>query len=82
MVSFETPEYTGDINALGTLRILEAIRLLGLSSKTKFLSGFVIRIIWFGAERPQTEERHFILGHLRSCKIICLLDHNKLSRGI
>ena len=36
MVSFETPEYTANAAALGTLRILEAIRLLGLSDKTRF----------------------------------------------
>src|SRR5581483_11710110 len=35
-VSFETPEYTANADALGTLRILEAIRLLGLVSKTRF----------------------------------------------
>lgn len=35
-VSFETPEYTANADALGTLRILEAIRLLGLAQKTKF----------------------------------------------
>jgi GDPmannose 4,6-dehydratase len=36
MVSFETPEYTANADALGALRILEAIRLLGLEKKTKF----------------------------------------------
>ena len=35
-VSFESPEYTADVGALGTLRILEAIRFLGLEKKTKF----------------------------------------------
>ena len=35
-VSFELPEYTADVDALGTLRILEAIRILGLTKKTKF----------------------------------------------
>ncbi|MDX6750362.1 GDP-mannose 4,6-dehydratase, partial [Geminicoccaceae bacterium 1502E] len=35
-VSFETPEYTGNADALGTLRLLEAIRLLGLGEKTRF----------------------------------------------
>ncbi len=34
-VSFETPEYTGNVDGLGTLRILEAVRLLGLTNKTK-----------------------------------------------
>ena len=35
-VSFESPEYTADVDAIGTLRILEAIRILGLEKKTKF----------------------------------------------
>ena len=35
-VSFETPEYTSDVNALGTLRLLEGIKFLGLEKKTKF----------------------------------------------
>jgi GDPmannose 4,6-dehydratase len=36
-VSFESPEYTADVDAMGTLRILEAIRLLGLEKKTRFI---------------------------------------------
>jgi GDPmannose 4,6-dehydratase len=35
-VSFETPEYTANVDALGTLRLLEAIRILGLASRTRF----------------------------------------------
>jgi GDPmannose 4,6-dehydratase len=35
-VSFESPEYTADVDAIGTLRILEAIRILGLEKKTRF----------------------------------------------
>ena len=35
-VSFDSPEYTSDVNALGTLRLLEAIRIIGLENKTKF----------------------------------------------
>ena len=38
-VSFESPEYTADVDAMGTLRILEAIRILGLEKKNSFLSG-------------------------------------------
>ena len=39
-VSFKSPEYTSDVNGIGTLRLLESIRLLGLKDKQKILSGF------------------------------------------
>ena len=45
MVSFETAEYTANADALGTLRILEAIRILGLEKEYKILSSFNLRII-------------------------------------
>ena len=38
-VSFETPEYTANADGIGTLRLLEAIRILGLSEKTRFYQG-------------------------------------------
>lgn len=57
-VSFETPEYTGNSDALGTLRILEAIRLLGLEKKTKFYQASTSEM--FGATPPpQNEETPF-----------------------
>ncbi len=57
-VSFETPEYTGNSDALGTLRILEAIRLLGLEKKTKFYQASTSEM--FGATPPpQHEETPF-----------------------
>lgn len=57
-VSFETPEYTGNSDALGTLRILEAIRLLGLEKKTKFYQASTSEM--FGATPPpQSEETPF-----------------------
>lgn len=40
-VSFESPEYTADVNGVGTLRMLEAIRFLGLEQKTKFYQDFL-----------------------------------------
>lgn len=57
-VSFEVPEYTGNSDALGTLRILEAIRLLGLEKKTKFYQASTSEM--FGATPPpQCEETPF-----------------------
>jgi GDPmannose 4,6-dehydratase len=53
-VSFETPEYTANSDALGTLRILEAIRILGLSKKTKFYQASTSEL--FGATRPPQNE--------------------------
>jgi len=53
-VSFETPEYTGNADALGTLRILEAIRLLGLEKKTKFYQASSSEM--FGATPPPQNE--------------------------
>lgn len=57
-VSFEVPEYTGNSDALGTLRLLEAIRLLGLEKKTKFYQASTSEM--FGATPPpQNEETTF-----------------------
>ncbi len=53
-VSFETPEYTGNSDALGTLRILEAIRLLGLEKKTKFYQASTSEM--FGSTPPPQSE--------------------------
>ncbi|MBI5078275.1 MAG: GDP-mannose 4,6-dehydratase [Candidatus Yonathbacteria bacterium] len=53
-VSFETPEYTGNSDALGTLRILEAIRLLGLDKKTKYYQASTSEM--FGSTPPPQSE--------------------------
>lgn len=58
-VSFETPEYTADVDALGTLRILEAIRILGLQSKTRFYQASTSELYGLVQESPQTEETPF-----------------------
>ena len=58
-VSFEVPEYTADIVALGTLRLLEAIRLLGLEKKTRFYQASTSELYGEVQEIPQTETTPF-----------------------
>ncbi|MDH2373882.1 GDP-mannose 4,6-dehydratase [Cobetia sp. 3AK] len=58
-VSFESPEYTADVDALGTLRILEAIRLLGLEKKTKFYQASTSELFGEVQEVPQRETTPF-----------------------
>jgi len=58
-VSFESPEYTADVDAIGPLRILEAIRILGLESKTKFYQASTSELYGDVREIPQTEETPF-----------------------
>ncbi len=54
-VSFEVPEYTADADGLGTLRILEAIRILGLQKKTRFYQASTSELYGLVRETPQTE---------------------------
>ena len=58
-VSFESPEYTTDVDAMGTLRILEAIRLLGLEKKTKFYQASTSELYGLVQETPQKESTPF-----------------------
>jgi len=58
-VSFETPEYTANSDALGTLRLLEAIRILGLGEKVKFYQASTSELYGKVQETPQTEETPF-----------------------
>src|SRR5210317_1264046 len=58
-VSFETPEYTSDVDAMGTLRLLEAIRLLGLEKKTKFYQASTSELYGEVQEIPQKETTPF-----------------------
>ena len=55
-VSFETPEYTANADALGTLRLLEAIRILGLEKKTKFYQASTSELYGLVRETPQNEK--------------------------
>lgn len=59
MVSFEIPEYTGNVDALGTLRILESIRLLGMEKKIKFYQASTSELYGLVQEVPQSETTPF-----------------------
>jgi GDPmannose 4,6-dehydratase len=58
-VSFESPEYTADVDGLGTLRLLEAIRLLGLTKKTRFYQASTSELYGLVREVPQSESTPF-----------------------
>ena len=58
-VSFEEPEYTADVDGLGTLRILEAVRLLGMEKKTRIYQASTSELYGLVQETPQTEKTPF-----------------------
>jgi GDPmannose 4,6-dehydratase len=58
-VSFESPEYTADVDAIGTLRLLEAIRILGLQKKTRFYQASTSELYGLVQEIPQKETTPF-----------------------
>ncbi len=58
-ISFEMPEYTGEVDALGTLRILEAIRSSGMAEKTRFYQASTSEMFGMVQEVPQTEKTPF-----------------------
>ena len=82
-VSFETPEYTANADALGTLRLLEAIRILRLEDKVRFYQASTSEL--YGKAREKTTERnHAVLSTftLRRRQALRLLDHGELPRGL
>jgi GDPmannose 4,6-dehydratase len=58
-VSFESPEYTADVDAIGTLRLLEAIRILGLEKRTRFYQASTSELYGLVQETPQKETTPF-----------------------
>ena len=58
-VSFEIPEYTGQVDGLGTLRVLEAVRLLGLEEHTRIYQASTSELYGLVQETPQTEKTFY-----------------------
>ncbi len=58
-VSFEQPEYTADVDGIGTLRLLEAIRILGMEKKTRFYQASTSELYGLVQQVPQTEKTPF-----------------------
>ena len=79
-VSFDTPEYTANADGIGTLRILEAIRILGLEKENKNIPGlYKSELYGLVQEVPQKETTPFYpRSPYGSCKNVRLLDYCKL----
>ena len=80
-VSFETPEYTANADALGTLRLLEAIRILKMEGRVRFYQASTSEL--FGdAPPPQNESTPFPRAVRTGVQSLRLLDHRQLPRGV
>lgn len=81
-VSFETPEYTANVDAVGTLRLLEAIRILGLEKITRFYQASTSEL--FGKAQETLNGRPPLLSKVTLClrKNLLLLDNGELPRSI
>ena len=75
-VSFELPEYTGQVDGLGTLRVLEAVRILGMEKNTRIYQASTSELYGLVQATPQTETTPFYpRSPYGDCKIIWLLDN-------
>ena len=78
-VSFEEPEYTANCDGLGTLRILEAVRLLGLTKKLKFIKQALVNYMALCKRSLKKKPSLLPKKSICCCQVICLLDNCKLS---
>lgn len=74
-VSFEQPEYTANSDALGVLRMLEGIKILGLHEKTKFYQASTSEMYGMVKKTPKMKKLPLSEKPLWRCQIICILDH-------
>ena len=78
-VSFESPEYTANADALGTLRLLEAIRILGMNEKVRFYQASTSELYGKVQEVPQTEKTPFYPRSPYACaKLYSFWVHGEL----
>ncbi len=78
-VSFEEPEYTANSDAIGALRILEAIRILGLTKSVKYYQASTSELFGAVRETPQKETTPFYpRKSICGCKTLCILDNCEL----
>ena len=77
-VSFEIPEYTANSDAIGVLRLLEAVRSAKLINKTKIYQASTSELYGKVRETPQKKSSFLSKKSLWCCKTICLLDRSKL----
>ena len=82
-VSFDVPEYTAEADAVGTLRMLEAVRILGLEKKTKIYQASTSELFGLVQEVPQKETTPFYPPFsIRSSQAIWFLDNQELPRKL
>ncbi len=82
-VSFETPEYTANADALGTLRLLEAIRILGMAQRTRFYQASTSELYGLVAgDAPARDNAVPPAQPLCRRQALRLLDHRQLSRSL
>ena len=82
-VSFEEPEYSADVDGIGTLRILEAVRLLGLTEKTRIYQASTSELYGKVQEIPQTRKDTFLSKVTIRCgQVVRLLDYGQLPRSV
>ena len=81
-VSFEAPEYTANVDALGTLRILEAVRICGLADKTRIYQASTSELYGLVQEIPQRKPPLPPSQSLRRSQALRLLDHGELQGGL
>ena len=80
-VSFDIPEYTSDVNGLGALRILDAIKSLDMIKKTKYYQASSSELYGLVQETPQSSTFPSKIT-LCCCKTIRILDYRELSRSL